>query len=407
MAVAVAIAAAGAVAIEVTIAGAAIHGDSADALGPLDLSGVDFSQHNRQATLVVNTHLPPPGISSLTRYPNQVGSTTQRYVCMKVHGSHTKPKLLCPGGKRKKHQRPRVGRSSFNGAGKTKKEGSFPAKIKRTNGGYTIHFSLGAAQVHPGSISWSVQSGWTGPECTPASPPLLPTGTTTQTCQDTAPDQGEISDRIFPLEKVGCTPRGGLHFNGPRGKKRVALTFDDGPSIYTSRVLSILEHKHVKGTFFEIGENMGGRAQVQRAIMKHGDELGNHTMHHRFAGVGDMRAVSNIIQRNTDFRPCLFRPPGGSLGGGVVGAAHAAGMATINWDRDTRDWSTPGSAHIYSVATSARAGSIVLMHDGGGFRGQTVAALPHIIANLKHRGYKLVTVTQLLGGHYIFREVHH
>ena len=99
----------------------------------------------------------------------------------------------------------------------------------------------------------------------------------------------------------------------------------------------------------------------------------------------------------------MFRPPGRPRG--YSGAARAAGTATIGWNVDTRDWSTPGFSAIYHRAVSARPGSIVLMHDGGGFRGQTVAALPRIIRNLRSRGFKLVTVTKLLRGHYVYKEV--
>jgi peptidoglycan/xylan/chitin deacetylase (PgdA/CDA1 family) len=78
----------------------------------------------------------------------------------------------------------------------------------------------------------------------------------------------------------------------------------------------------------------------------------------------------------------------------------------VIWDVDTRDWTTPGSAHIHSVAVSGGRGSIVLMHDGGGNRSQTVAALPSIIHDYERRGYRLKTMTQLLGGHYVLREDH-
>ncbi len=76
-----------------TASASSVRSDGADAAGPLDLAGVDFSQHNRAATLVIHTHLPPPSLTALTRYPNHVDSTDQRYLCMKVHGSKVKPKL--------------------------------------------------------------------------------------------------------------------------------------------------------------------------------------------------------------------------------------------------------------------------------------------------------------------------
>ena len=81
-------------------------------------------------------------------------------------------------------------------------------------------------------------------------------------------------------------------------------------------------------------------------------------------------------------------------------------MVSVIWDVDTRDWTLPGSDSIYASATSAQPGSIVLMHDGGGDRSETLAALPRIIDNLKSRGFHLVTMTHLLGGHYIYAEDH-
>lgn len=78
-------------------------------------------------------------------------------------------------------------------------------------------------------------------------------------------------------------------------------------------------------------------------------------------------------------------------------------MKTILWNVDTVDWRAPGSGSIASTAGGASAGSIVLMHDGGGPRGQTVAALPSIISSLKRRGLKPVTVSKLLGNKTIWR----
>ena len=79
-------------------------------------------------------------------------------------------------------------------------------------------------------------------------------------------------------------------------------------------------------------------------------------------------------------------------------------MSTVLWDIDTNDWRQPGTGAIYASAVSARPGSIVLMHDGGGSRGQTAAAVPDIVRTLRSRGYKLVTVTELMGGHFKLRE---
>jgi peptidoglycan/xylan/chitin deacetylase (PgdA/CDA1 family) len=119
-----------------------------------------------------------------------------------------------------------------------------------------------------------------------------------------------------------------------------------------------------------------------------------------------MAATSNRINAVTGFRPCLFRPPGGAYDSRVVSDARSLGMTTVNWDVDPIDWSTPGSDAIYQrVVSHVQPGSIVLMHDGGGNRSQTVAALPRIIQNLKGRGYHFSTVSQMLGQRTIWEPV--
>jgi peptidoglycan/xylan/chitin deacetylase (PgdA/CDA1 family) len=206
---------------------------------------------------------------------------------------------------------------------------------------------------------------------------------------------------------VGCAGAGhGKVFNGPRSRKRVALTFDDGPSAYTPQILRILEHHDAHATFFEIGEQVPAYPGYTRAILAQGSELGNHTWRHTIGSSEGMARTSHLIERASGFRPCMFRPPGGELTASQAAEARRLHMAQVIWDVDTRDWSRPGTGAIISRATAVQPGSIVLMHDGGGPREQTVAALPHIIANLKSRGYHLVTLTRLLGGHYRVAEAH-
>jgi peptidoglycan/xylan/chitin deacetylase (PgdA/CDA1 family) len=86
-----------------------------------------------------------------------------------------------------------------------------------------------------------------------------------------------------------------------------------------------------------------------------------------------------------------------------VGLARSLGMITVNWDVDTVDWSTPGTGTIYQRAVAARSGSIILEHFGGGPRYQTLAALPQEITTLRNRGYRFVTVSELLGLRLIYK----
>jgi peptidoglycan/xylan/chitin deacetylase (PgdA/CDA1 family) len=196
----------------------------------------------------------------------------------------------------------------------------------------------------------------------------------------------------------------GLVRNGPRGRRVVALSFDDGPSSYTPGFLAVLRREHVPGTFFEVGQEMAGRTATMRRILREGSEIGNHTMHHGFyPGYSDLAATDALIRAATHFEPCLFRPPGGAVDSSVVAAAGAAGLKTILWDVDPADWSTPGTGAIYSrIVGAAQPGSIILMHDGGGNRSETLAALPSIIDTLRARGYSFDTVSELLGQRTIY-----
>jgi peptidoglycan/xylan/chitin deacetylase (PgdA/CDA1 family) len=141
--------------------------------------------------------------------------------------------------------------------------------------------------------------------------------------------------------------------------------------------------------------------------MLEGSEVANHSLHHEDGpGYSSIERTQELIEAASGYEPCAFRPPGGYEPSSTYDAAQALGLVSVIWDVDTRDWERPGAGTIYARATAAQPGSIVLMHDGGGDRSQTVEALPHIIENLKSRGYRLVTITRLLRGRYRYAEVH-
>ncbi len=204
---------------------------------------------------------------------------------------------------------------------------------------------------------------------------------------------------------TGCR-RGGPPFrtNGPRNRKVVALTFDDGPSPYTVQVIRILVRERAKGTFFVLGNQIPGYERQLQRELAYGFEIGDHSFSHpQFPSSKQLSRTRDRIKRATGFTPCLFRPPYGAVDRALIGRARALGMMTINWDVDPRDWSTPGTSAIYSrVVSATRPGSIILMHEGGGPRGQTVAALPSIIRTLRARGYKFATVSELLGHKFVY-----
>ena len=208
-----------------------------------------------------------------------------------------------------------------------------------------------------------------------------------------------------PTLPVGCT-HGGAPFvtHGPRRRKRIAIGFDDGPSDYTSGVLRVLRRFDSHATFFEIGQETSGRASTMRKILAQGNEIGNHSLHHEMdPSSASLHETNRLIRRATGFRPCDFRPPDGAVNSALIQRAHAEHLVTVNWDVDPRDWATPGVSAITSnVIQNAHNGSIVVMHDGGGNRSETIAALPAILSHFRRRGYRFVPVEELLGHKFIY-----
>lgn len=209
---------------------------------------------------------------------------------------------------------------------------------------------------------------------------------------------------------VGCVARGpaAAHFNGP-SRRLVALTFDDGPSTLTLRFVRMLRAEHVVATFFMLGDRLSGFDRpLLHEELRDGDALGDHSWSHPDLALGgevfsQLRGTKRLIAKLSGYTPCVFRPPYGAYDQAVVQTARSLGMATIIWDVDPRDWALPGTGAIErQVLAQTRPGSIILSHDGGGPRGQTLAAYPGIIASLRRRGYRFVTVPQLLGYRTIF-----
>jgi peptidoglycan/xylan/chitin deacetylase (PgdA/CDA1 family) len=208
----------------------------------------------------------------------------------------------------------------------------------------------------------------------------------------------------MPAPPIGCKRHGAdVLRHGARSRHAVALTFDDGPSADTPQFVRVLEAAHVHATFFLIGRQVPGHRALLRRELADGDALGNHTFSHpdlvRTGGARtQLMLTSAAIERASSYRPCVFRPPYGSYDGAVVDDAAALRLSTVLWDVDPRDWSRPGTdAIVARVLARVRDGSIVIMHDGGGPRQQTLQALPRIIAALRRRGFAFATVPELLG----------
>ena len=359
--------------------------------GAHNLLTAKLSQSGRRVVFTVDTAAAVP-LSQMERLPSPK-SPDSRYLCLALRkAGGGAERLLCLGGS--KNARHRVGLELLNSEGAVTHKETLPAQVERPESLELVAALVpGKAGLSPRRYHWRVLESR---GACPSSPD----------CAETLPPSGSRLFRLRPVRPVGCTGgTAGLVYNGPRSRKIVALTFDDGPSSYTSGFLSVLRHKHVHGTFFEIGQEVAARPSTTRQVLAEGNEVGNHTMHHAFyPGYSDLAVTNALIRRTTHFEPCVFRPPGGGVNSSVVAAAGEAGLKTIIWDVDPTDWANPGSGAVYSrIVGAARPGSIILMHDGGGNRSGTLAALPAIIDTLRARGYRFETVTQLLGGRMIYR----
>ncbi len=191
---------------------------------------------------------------------------------------------------------------------------------------------------------------------------------------------------------------------GGAERREIALTFDDGPGPYTPRLLDQLQRLHVPATFFEIGfmfQWFHGSASRQ---LRMGEVIGDHTeTHPMMAELPAAAQESQILDQTEWVRkyggpfPRLWRPPYGSYNANTLAILHHERMLMVLWTVDTDDYLRPGVATIVHKALSgARPGAIILMHDGGGDRTETIDALPPIVMALRERGYKLVTVPQLI-----------
>jgi peptidoglycan/xylan/chitin deacetylase (PgdA/CDA1 family) len=173
--------------------------------------------------------------------------------------------------------------------------------------------------------------------------------------------------------------------SNPRGV--VYLTFDDGPSPYTPAILEVLRATRSTATFFQVGFRQAKRPATAAQVRAGGSNIGTHTYSHLDLTTLTSAEIRSQLARGPRSR-CV-RPPFGATNPKVQRIMRQEGLRQVLWSVDTLDWKHPGAAHIVKAASGpqVRAGTIVLLHDGGGDRSQTAAALPHIIATLHQRGY--------------------
>ncbi|MFJ7417663.1 polysaccharide deacetylase family protein [Streptomyces uncialis] len=195
--------------------------------------------------------------------------------------------------------------------------------------------------------------------------------------------------------------------HGARDRHEISLTFDDGPDpVHTGQVLDILARYGVHATFFCVGLHVNALPDAVRRIVDAGHSLGNHTWSHPFMPDLSPRQFRLQLERTDDAFdravgrvPTVFRPPYGSRTPETLGELLPGGPALALWDVDSWDWARPGPEKIAStVLDHAGPGSLILMHDGGGDRRQSVAALPAVIEGLLERNLRFVAADALLAG---------
>ena len=186
--------------------------------------------------------------------------------------------------------------------------------------------------------------------------------------------------------------------------KVIALTFDDGPNDgETQAILGVLQQQQVKATFFELGVNIKSHPALSKACTGGGNLVALHSWDHKdFVKLTADQVTRQLTDSQAQLKAATghttrwFRFPYGSSNPDVDALVAAQNMRMAFWTVDTKDWTRPGAVQIAANALKgARPGAIILMHDGGGDRSQTVAALPQIITALKAQGYTFVTVEEL------------
>jgi peptidoglycan/xylan/chitin deacetylase (PgdA/CDA1 family) len=233
-------------------------------------------------------------------------------------------------------------------------------------------------------------------------------GGTPSTLGQTAPTRHMPVRPLTPLPDSLAGLRAALPMadgvaHGNPAERMVALTFDDGPSGRTPAILRVLANHHAHATFFVVGRATRGMEPVLRHMAASGNELADHTYSHANllalhapGRTKQLRWTKTLVERATGVPPRFFRPPYGATGPAVNRLGRGLGMMPVLWSVDSRDWQLPGTkAIVQRVLRNVQPGSIVLMHDGGGDRQETLRALPAILRALESRHLKAVTLSEL------------
>ena len=201
------------------------------------------------------------------------------------------------------------------------------------------------------------------------------------------------------------------------GEKVIALTFDDGPSSYTTEILEVLAQNNAKATFFILGQNAeeDWAQEILRSEQEAGHQLCTHTYSHAESGRGpdktgslgymtDTQIVTDVTKGmdvikqalGVDTISTVMRAPSGYFDSDIAQVLQPYISAEINWNIDTTDWKQPGASYIASQLLEAYPGAVILFHDGGGDRSQTVEALRTALPQLAAEGYRFITIDEML-----------
>lgn len=216
--------------------------------------------------------------------------------------------------------------------------------------------------------------------------------------------RGTLLCILFALLLSGGASAEIFHKKGDE-PKRIALTFDDGPSEKTTdEILSILERFGVKATFFVIGKNAENNPKKIKKIFDAGHEIGNHTYTHAYINKlsedklrEEIEKTENILKEITGQKPVVFRPPGGAYNDASISFIEKMGYKCALWSVDTRDWSMPKTDKVVSIIENQTCGGdILLFHDLEHQNNPTPPALEIIIPYLIEQGYEFVSVSELV-----------
>ncbi len=212
-----------------------------------------------------------------------------------------------------------------------------------------------------------------------------------------------MRSQISAISTAAPTDFSNFDFKEYLSKPCIALTFDDGPhQEFTREILKVLAQEGAQATFFVVGKQIKIFPELLQEIADSGNEIGNHTYNHYNLTTLDetqvnfeIRSNEELIERITGLKTRYFRPPGGHYNFKVVAAVKDNGEDMALWSIHSSDTDRPSSEYIIKkVLSKVEDQSIILMHSGVE---QTLAALPQLIRELRKKGYRLVTLSELDG----------